>query len=111
MKAKLKNPYSININQTIIAGAECEIIDSWCGTDGYYYLCDFGNGDVYPINGINLEITDRHPIINWEQRRYEIAKECVAILVGNGRSLDDAAKLSIKQADTLIKELKKEKEK
>lgn len=45
--------------------------------------------------------------IDWEQRRYEIAKECVAVLIRNiDITLEDAAKVSIKQADALIKRLK-----
>lgn len=46
--------------------------------------------------------------IDWEQRRYEIAKECVAVLMRNEINLEDAAKISVEQADTLIAELKKE---
>lgn len=45
--------------------------------------------------------------IDWEQRRYEIAKECVAILMRNEITLKDAAKISVEQADALIAELKK----
>lgn len=44
---------------------------------------------------------------DWEQRRYEIAKECVTVLMKNEISPEDAAKLSVEQADALIKELKK----
>lgn len=45
--------------------------------------------------------------IDWEQRRYEIAKECVAVLMSNiDITLEDAAKVSVKQADSLIKRLK-----
>ena len=44
--------------------------------------------------------------IDWEQRRYEIAKECVAVLMHNEITLEDAAKVSVAQADTLIKRLK-----
>ena len=45
--------------------------------------------------------------IDWEQRRYEIAKECVAVLMRNEITLHDAAKISVEQADALIAELKK----
>lgn len=44
--------------------------------------------------------------INWEQRRYEIAKECVAALIRDEITLEDAVKISVEQADELIKELK-----
>lgn len=46
---------------------------------------------------------------DWEKRRYEIAKECVVVLMQDKMTLEDAAKLSVEQADVLIKELKKEK--
>lgn len=45
---------------------------------------------------------------DWEKRRYEIAKDCVAVLMRNEITLEDAAKISVEQADALIKELKKE---
>ena len=45
--------------------------------------------------------------IKWEQRRYEIAKECVAVLMSSEITLEDAAKISVEQADALIAELKK----
>lgn len=45
--------------------------------------------------------------VDWEQRRYEIAKECVAVLMRNKITLHDAAKISVEQADELIAELQK----
>lgn len=45
--------------------------------------------------------------VDWGQRRYEIAKECVAVLMRNEITLHDAAKISVEQADALIAELKK----
>lgn len=45
--------------------------------------------------------------IDWEQRRYEIARECVAVLMRDEITLEDAAKISVEQADALITELKK----
>ena len=45
--------------------------------------------------------------IDWEQRRYEIAKECVAVFIRNPITIEDAAKVSVEQADALIAELKK----
>lgn len=56
------------------------------------------------IPGTALEF---EKIIDWEQRRYEIAKECVAVLMRNEIILEDAAKISVEQADALIEELKK----
>lgn len=54
---------------------------------------------------IKINVMDEKEI-NWEQRRYEIAKECVAILMKTQMTLYDAASISIKQADELIKQLK-----
>ena len=45
---------------------------------------------------------DDHNEPNWEQRRYEIAKECAA----NGMPIET----SVATADALIRELKKQKE-
>ena len=67
-------------------------------------------GTQHIINDNILEIIDYEPYINWEQRRYEIAKECVAVLMRNEITLEDAAKVSVEQADILIKELRKSKE-
>lgn len=53
-----------------------------------------------------IENKDEKPI-DWEQRRYEIARECVAVLIRNEITLEDAAKISVEQADALITELKK----
>ena len=60
---------------------------------------------------------NREDNIDWEQRRYEIAKEVVngllAAPVVDGitpiPSMDDIARDAVKIADYLIKELKKEK--
>ena len=83
------------------------------GTDGFYYLCDFGNGDIYPINRVQLETTDRRPIVNWEQRRYEIAKDVLAAFTSNSNSdvfaysKEKQAEDAVEYADALIEELKK----
>lgn len=60
------------------------------------------------VIGIHREMRKANEI-DWEKRRYEIAKECVAVLMRNEITLEDAAKISVEQADALIKELKKEK--
>lgn len=107
MKAKLKTAYFLNSEKAIVAGAECEIIDSWCGTDGYYYLCDFGNGDIYPINGVQLEITDRRPIVNWQQTRIKVAADTMRMLLIRYENPKECARKSVMAADALIEELKK----
>lgn len=122
MKARLKDNYYIDETHTLTAGAVVEITDVWCGCDGFCYKCIMpdnekmytgGNdyaGTQHVINDNILEIIDYEPCINWEQRRYEIAKECVAVFMRNEITLEDAAKVSVEQADILIKELRKSKE-
>lgn len=55
------------------------------------------------------ELTQRKQCeINWEQRRYEIAKDCCAVLMTcENLELHVSAEISVKQADALIAELKK----
>lgn len=51
--------------------------------------------------------------IDWEQRRYEIAKEILAAIISNpefqffGSGREDRVRIAVLYADTLIKELKK----
>lgn len=44
--------------------------------------------------------------INWEQRRYEIAKAVMASDAPNGKYSEDSAKFAVACADALIKELR-----
>lgn len=73
------------------------------------------NGNKY--KGKELEfLQDDHADIDWEQRRYEIAKTVVhGQLTGSiidgvdpNPSVEDLAKWSVRIADALISELKKE---
>ncbi len=111
MKAKLKTPYSINENETIAAGAECHILDAWCGTDGSYYFCDFGKGRKFSINGKMLEITDRSPIVNWDQVRIQLSGAALQGLLSNSnlryQNPEECAKEAVMAADALIEELKR----
>ncbi len=45
--------------------------------------------------------------IDWEQRRYEIAKDVLIAHLHYPRNKEDMATLSVMVADTLIEELKK----
>ena len=53
--------------------------------------------------------------IDWEQRRYEIAKECIAAFMANSNTavwqehVDAQAKDAVTYADALIEELQKRK--
>lgn len=66
------------------------------------YVCDNMVFRECELDFLNLG----NSAIDWEQRRYEIAKECVAALMANEITLEDAAKISVEQADVLIKKLK-----
>lgn len=57
------------------------------------------------IQSINRKMRDQHEP-DWEQRRYEIAKEVMGAEASNGSFSEDAAKYAVACADALIKELK-----
>lgn len=58
------------------------------------------------IIGIHREMRKTNEI-NWEQRRYEIAKELFIQNIGNSLiSVEDDVKTAVKWADLLINELK-----
>ena len=112
MKAKLRKSWSW-YDKSIEEGTEVKIIKGM-ETDaegvfnapyGMCYLCEL-DGVMSYVPATCLTITDWDNI-DWEQRRYEIAKECVAVLMNGEMSLEDAAKVSVEQADALITELKK----
>lgn len=67
------------------------------------YVCDNKVFRECELDFLNLG----NSAIDWEQRRYEIAKECVAALMTK-ITLEDAAKISVEQADILIEKLKGE---
>ena len=66
------------------------------------YVCDNMVFRECKLDFLNLG----NSAIDWEQRRYEIAKECVAALITNEITLEDAAKISVEQADILIEKLR-----
>ncbi len=93
MKAKVKATGEI-INIANYAKVTLDQCDSW--------------GNPIELGFDEVEILQEPTSdIDWEQRRYEIARECVAVLMRNEITLEDAAKISVEQADTLITELKK----
>ena len=112
MKAKLKVSWDFNRTEiekdtevTIIKGMEADAEGVLNAPYGMCYLCEL-DGVMSYVPAIYLTITDWDNI-DWEQRRYEIAKECVAVLMSGEMTLEDAAKISVEQADALITELKK----
>lgn len=121
MKAKVIMGAPISSNEMVAIGTEVEIVNGYCGTDGYYYMCKLPNGEQVGIKSDNLEITDFTPYIDWEQRRFEFVKAAMQGLLSNNEVLnaddvveckeDYAEKVAysaIHYADALIKELKGE---
>ena len=112
MKAKLKVSWEFNRTEieegtevTIIKGMEADAADVLNAPYGMCYLCELDGCMTYvPATYLTITGWDN---IDWEQRRYEIAKECVSVLMRNEITLEDAAKLSVEQADVLIAELEK----
>lgn len=108
MKGILKAGVPISEDKSLLAGTEVEIINGWCGCDGYFCQCEIAGGRQIVINSNNIEVTDHRPYIDWEQRRYELAKSAMQGFSANNRHLscDDVAELSLHQADALIRKLK-----
>lgn len=70
------------------------------------------HGRYYHQGEISELIEESEHSIDWEQRRYEIAKEVIAAYVSNGdypfnNEDDKLAKWCLMAADALIEELKK----
>lgn len=114
MKGKLTTAVAISENKMLSIGTEVEITNGWCGCDGYYYQCEIPGGRQMVIESKSIEITDHRPYINWEQRRYELAKSAMQELLHGftitQEDIEDKAKALAKSsvfwADALIKELK-----
>lgn len=119
MKGRLKIGYSISENEMLAIGTEVEIVDGWCGCDGYYFQCELPGGRQIVINSDNIEITDHRPYIDWDQRRYELVKSFAASIISShtveeinssflkdGYGYEIVADLSVELADVLIKKLK-----
>lgn len=126
MKGKLNIGVPISNNEILAIGTEVEIINGWCGCDGYFYQCEIAGGRQIVINSNNIEITDHRPYIDWEQRRYELAKAAMQGILSDeeevGYACSEApykenekhtipkavARFAIACADALINELKGE---
>lgn len=96
MKAKLKAT-----GEVIILNEKVSLIDYARG------IYRDTSGNKYHNEELDFMEEENKDQIDWEQRRYEIAKECFAVLMNDEMALKDAAKLSVEQADALIAELKK----
>lgn len=112
MKGILKTRVPISEDEALLACTEVEIINGWCGCDGYFYQCEIAGGRQIVINSNNIEVTDHRPYIDWEQRRYELAKAAMQGFCSNpheqimnaGSSV--VAGWSVGFADALIRKLK-----
>ena len=84
-----------------------EIIDVECR-----FYAKIGSTDPIIHNGL-VEVLKDDEIIDWEQRRYEIAKSMMAAFLSNSCSnvymntYENQAQEAVKYADMLIDELKK----
>lgn len=104
MKAKIIQTGEI---VTIIAISTEHMTIQCYGNDGIVRLEPLSRGDIEII-------PDTEKTIDWEQRRYELAKDAMnSILtapvtegVNPNPSVEDVAMYSVKFADALIKELK-----
>lgn len=88
------------INQRVIADFNGFIIDS---DNGYYK-----NIDLYYVYKARQK---KYDSIDWEQRRYEIAKSAMVGLMAGHNAIYEAKKLAsvaMKYTDALIEELKRE---
>ena len=95
---------------TIIAISKKWGTVQYYGSDGICHQCKINDKEIEFINTTDAQS------INWEQRRYEIAKAAmIGVLamptiegVNPNPTMNDVCKLSVKFADTLIEELKRQ---
>lgn len=122
MKGKTNIGIELSKTEMLAIGTEVEILDSLNGYAGVVYRCKLPKGKQVMINSNKVDITDYSPYINWEQRRYEIAKETVTAIMSNEdfyhqvlcevaehgqRQIQtNIARAAVIFADALIKELK-----
>ena len=113
MKGKTNVGVVISETETLAAGTEVEIVDVRYGCETYY-MCIIPSGVQMPIDVRIVDITDHTPYIDWEQRRYELARSAMQGFCDNShQQIMDAdsnmvAEWSVGFADSLIKKLKGE---
>jgi len=120
MKAKLKVSWDFNKTEieegtevTIIKGMEADADGVLNAPYGMCYLCEL-DGVMSYVPAIYLTIIDWDNI-DWEQRRYEIAKAAMQGVLSNpafcntSTNKDFPIKIAIYSANKLIEELKKTK--
>ena len=107
MKAKVKDTGEI-VEVKLIIHPNPDVKPYWCAFNGKGNVVDYYNESEIEL--IDIQETP----IDWEQRRYEIAKDAmngflsapVVARVNPNPSFKDIATLSVRLADALIKELK-----
>lgn len=117
MKAKLTKGWGGDYNivsegteVTIIKGMEADAADVLNAPYGMCYLCEF-EGSMHYIPATYLTITDWDNT-DWEQRRYEIAKEAMLHMIDPKMLTQKYGLMAVNAvefADCLIDELKKTK--
>lgn len=125
MKGKLNRDVSISDNEMVLAGTYVEILDVLNGYNGVLYQCKFLTGKQIMLSSNKVDITDYSSNIDWEQRRYELAKSAMQGILSNEEEVDFArvcaeykenekhtvpkavAQYAVSCADALIEELKK----
>lgn len=111
MKGKTNTEVVISKTENLAAGTEVEIVDVCYGCETYY-MCVIPSGVKMAIDARFVDIIDNIPLIDWEQRRYELVKAAMQGFCSNPHeqimSADSniVAEWSIGFADSLIKKLK-----
>ena len=111
MKGKTNTEVVISKTENLAAGTEVEIVDVCYGCETYY-MCVIPSGVQMTIDARFVDIIDYTPSIDWEQRRYELAKAAMQGFCSNPHeqimSADSniVAEFSIGFADSLIEKLK-----
>ena len=111
MKGKTNTEVVISKTENLAAGTEVEIVDVCYGCETYY-MCVIPSGVKMTIDARFVDIIDNIPLIDWEQRRYELVKAAMQGFCSNPHeqimSVDSniVAEWSIGFADSLIKKLK-----
>lgn len=78
------------------------------GITYYYRVLADGHTVKFPENRLEFpQITVTTPPIDWEQRRYEIAKEVLPVFAELSETAEIMARAAVYYADALIEELKK----
>lgn len=110
MKGKLLQAVEISHNKILEKGTEIDVITSGYGCCGNYYVCELPNHRQVYIETSKLVITDWHPYIDWEKRRWDAAVAAMQGILSDPEINSDGktvAKASLEYADALVSEFKK----